>query len=262
LIINAQQALLDIQGQRLLRVHARPAEQPAGGPLTVVIEVADSGLGIPQALRSRVFEPFYTTKPVGMGTGIGLSLCHGIATSHGGSIEVDDAAEGGALFRVRLPVRQPDAEKEARAETKAPAVRALADTQEVVLIVDDEPEVAEMLAEILSDMGYRTVIAHSGRQALQQLGLQRIALILSDLRMPDLDGFGLYQALAESHPNMIRRLVFITGDTLQNNAPGGALPPGVLVLEKPFLPADVKYVVTRLLGTDNKHVLPASVQTH
>ena len=108
------------------------------------VTVTDNGPGVPSAIRSRIFEPFFTTKPVGMGTGIGLSVCHGVVTAHGGTIAVDDAPGGGAVFEIRLPAT-------ATVEVAAgpgPVSGATAAGGRV-LVVDDEPAVAESLADIL-----------------------------------------------------------------------------------------------------------------
>lgn len=239
LVINAQHALAETPGPRRLRVWARAAG--AG----LVLEVADSGPGVPEHLRLRVFEPFFTTKPVGMGTGIGLSLCHSIALAHGGRIDVTDAPEGGALFRVSLPLGQGTAE-----DTVSPPAMPATAPGKAVLIVDDEPEIADMLAEILEHAGYRTAIAHSGRQALERLAAAAFELVLSDIRMPDLDGPGLYQALAERWPALQRRVVFITGDILGSDA-AQTLQQRIPMLEKPFKPDEVKRVVAELLARED-----------
>src|SRR5690606_14001078 len=99
LVINAQQALAEGSGPRRLTVTTRA--EAGGSQVTLV--VADSGPGVPADIRSRIFEPFFTTKPVGIGTGIGLSVTHSAVTAHGGSVEVREAAGGGAEFVVRLP---------------------------------------------------------------------------------------------------------------------------------------------------------------
>ena len=100
LLINAQQALQQAPEPRRLRIGA--GYEPEAGMIRLVVD--DNGPGVPMAIRSRIFEPFFTTKPVGFGTGVGLSVCHAIVTSHGGTIAVDDAPGGGARFIVRLPV--------------------------------------------------------------------------------------------------------------------------------------------------------------
>jgi CheY-like chemotaxis protein len=120
-----------------------------------------------------------------------------------------------------------------------------------ILIVDDEPEIAEILAEILEGAGYQTVIAGSGHAALEQLAVQRFDLILSDIRMPDLDGPGLYQALAQKYPGMQQRIVFITGDILQS-ADTIALKKQVPIIEKPFDPDEIERVVAAQLMKTNQ----------
>jgi two-component system NtrC family sensor kinase len=244
LIINAQQALLTTAAARLVRISARPDRRSAQ---SIVLEVADNGPGVARENRQRIFDPFFTTKPVGMGTGIGLSLCHSIVIAHSGTIEVDDAPEGGALFRVRLPAGQPPA----AAKAGKPDTATIGNSVNPILIVDDEPEIAEILAEILEGAGYQTVIAGSGHAALEQLAVQRFDLILSDIRMPDLDGPGLYQALAQKYPGMQQRIVFITGDILQS-ADTIALKKQVPIIEKPFDPDEIERVVAAQLMKTNQ----------
>ena len=241
LLINAQQALQDVQGARRLHINTRfnPAKQ------RIVLDVIDNGPGVPPENRQRIFEPFFTTKPVGMGTGIGLSLCQSIVSNHGGAISVSEAPEGGALFRLELPVGEA-----AVADKPAPEQPTTTDgrnTQATILIVDDEREIAELLAEILQNSGYQTRLAHSGRAALQQLAKQPVDLILSDIRMPDLDGLGFYKVLVSDYPQMLQRLIFITGDVLRN-ADYLALRETIPMLEKPFAPQQVTDLVASRLA--------------
>ncbi|MEZ5589259.1 MAG: ATP-binding protein [Gammaproteobacteria bacterium] len=241
LVINAQQALQNRPGSRTLRLAAEfdPAAQH------IVLWVADNGPGIAAAHQQRIFEPFFTTKPVGVGTGIGLSLCHSIVRNHGGNISVSTAPEGGALFRVELPLGQGPASADT-VPTASPD-GAQADSAQCILVVDDEHDIAELLAEILTGAGYQTLLAHSGREALQQLARQSVDLILSDIRMPDLDGFSFYQALLEQYPQMSKRLIFITGDVL-HNADYTALQNVVPMLEKPFDPRQIRRLVSQQLA--------------
>src|SRR5262249_28569768 len=126
LIVNAQQALADWAGRRRLTVRTE-----TGADGRVRLSVSDSGPGVPIASRSRLFEPFFTTKPIGMGTGIGLSVCHSIITSYGGTIAVEDAPGGGSTFVVMLPVGGADA-----IEGRPTAGQPSASAQSRVLIVD------------------------------------------------------------------------------------------------------------------------------
>ena len=134
LVVNARQALADWNGQRRLTI---ATALDAGGGM-VRVSVIDSGPGISPEIRSRVFEPFFTTKPMGVGTGIGLSICHGIVTSYGGTIAAEDAPQGGAAVVLRLPVGGGKV-----ATASSPAVAT--DGGRRVLVVDDEVELAEIL---------------------------------------------------------------------------------------------------------------------
>jgi CheY-like chemotaxis protein len=240
LFVNAQHALEGVPEPRRLTVTAR-LDAGAG---VVRIGVRDNGPGIPEAIRSRIFEPFFTTKAVGEGTGIGLSVSHSIIQAHGGTIAVDGTGGSGTLFEVTLPIVASRATEES--ET---AVAALTVDGARILVVDDEPEVAQMLADILSDGGNGVETAASGRIALKRLRERDFDLILSDLRMPDLDGPGLYAALESLEPRLRKRVIFVTGDTLSEGAKRFLSESCRPVIEKPFVPDEVRRVVTQALAS-------------
>jgi nitrogen-specific signal transduction histidine kinase/CheY-like chemotaxis protein len=235
LIVNAQQALVQVQAPRRLAVRARHA----GGE--VVAEVEDNGPGMPPEVRKRIFEPFFTTKPQGVGTGIGLSICHGIVAAHGGRIEVETDEGAGTLVRVGLPtvpeLRSPSAEP----ASSLPAARGR------VLVVDDERAIAELVAVTLRRDGLEAETATSGRAALARLARGGIDLVVTDLRMPDLDGDRLVTALRATCPGLASRLVLITGDVLSAQTGETVRAAGLPVLEKPLDLAALRREVRRLL---------------
>jgi PAS domain S-box-containing protein len=241
LVVNAQQALLDRPAPRKLSITTRFD----AGRDEVIMTVADNGPGVPAEIRSRIFEPFFTTKPTGVGTGVGLSMCQGVVESHGGRIAIDDTPGGGATFVVTFPSR---AAVMAAQNATAP-LPATAQSGGRILVVDDEPEMAQMLAEILERVGHSVQTAGDGQQALDRLGGENFDLILSDLRMPVLDGPGLYQAIARRHPDLVRRLMFITGDTLAPHVTTFLAQTPVNCIEKPLNPKAVQEAVERVLGT-------------
>ena len=236
LFVNAQQALQSVPPPRRLTVTSGFDEE------TVWVEVADNGPGVPADLASRIFEPFFTTKPQGVGTGVGLSVCHGIVAAHGGEIRLEPQQRPGATFVVRLP-RTPAEAAERPAEAPVRRRRAAR-----ILVVDDEPEVGQMLIDILERDGYRVDRAHSGREALSRLRTSKVDLILSDLRMPDLDGPALYRELAAQRPELLSRIVFMTGDTLSGDMTGFLSETGVRLLEKPLDPTAVSTRIALVLA--------------
>jgi two-component system NtrC family sensor kinase len=205
------------------------------------ITVADNGPGIPAHLRARVFEPYFTTKPTGIGTGVGLAVSLGIVEAHGCTLTADCPAEGGAAFTITLPVivAQPDAADD------GPAVD-FRTGQRAILVVDDEAEIREALAEILTSERHRVVMAKSGREALERMATEHYDVILTDIRMPDLDGRALYQEIEARWPAKVARVVFVTGDTLASALRDFVAESGRPVIEKPFLPGEVRRVVAEL----------------
>lgn len=233
LLVNAQQAMVDA-GAAKRRLTLRTARGEAPG--TVILEIADSGPGIPDDARRRIFEPFYTTKPQGQGTGVGLSFSKGLAESHGGQLELVPS-DTGACFRLTLPV-DPDGILAAE-----PAAREaiIVEARRRALVIDDEEEIAEALADFLSLEGFACTVAVGGAAAKERLTRGDYDLVVSDLRMPGMDGPQLYAWLAAERPEMLDRMAFTTGDTLGLQAErflGQIRRP---VLEKPFTPEGVAH---------------------
>lgn len=237
LFVNAQHALQDKASDRVLSIRTR-----AGGRAGMItIEVADNGPGIPPEVRRRIFEPFFTTKPQGAGTGLGLSFSLGIVEAHGGRMRLCDVA-GGACFLIELPTAVgADTPVDARDD----GIRT-ATGQGQALVIDDEPDVAEALAELLMLEGFRVDIAKSGLEAQALLAVHRYDLLLSDLRMPDLDGPALYAWIERERPELCARTAFVTGDTLGPAAAHFLACAGRPLLEKPFGPESLRRLLAEL----------------
>jgi PAS domain S-box-containing protein len=220
LVLNAQQAMSGIEGQRTLTVTTSARE----GKLHIV--VADNGSGMSEAVRLRAFEPFFTTKPQGVGTGIGLSVCLGIVEAHGGRILLESEPGAGARFAVELPIATAAAEDEP-GDTAGPQR-----LQGHVLVVDDEPAIAELVAAKLEQKGLLVTTATSGQAALEGVRNQHFDAVLTDLRMPDMPGDRLIDAIVALRPGLEGRVIVMTGDAL-GSAPG-LEDRQFLVLEKPL----------------------------
>jgi len=242
LATNAHQAMRETPSPRRLTLSTR--HDPARG--RAILEVRDTGPGIPPEIQRRIFEPFFTTKAPGQGTGLGLALCQGVVERHGGTIQAESSPGQGALFRIELPVEAPgETALEAPAAEAAPAVQG-----KTILVVDDEPEVAGVLADMLAADGHRVETAANGVRALTKLAEGAYDLIVSDIKMPGLDGPGLYREVASRHPQMLRRFVFVTGDALNPETAALLERTGVPSLGKPFAPADVSRVTRQVLERD------------
>jgi signal transduction histidine kinase/CheY-like chemotaxis protein len=236
LLVNAQHALRGSAKPRRIAVGVTVA----GG--SVEVAVADNGPGVPPAIRGRIFEPYFTTKQQGEGTGIGLSVCHAIVAAHGGMIAVDDAPGGGARFTVRLP----QAAREAAAA--APPAGAAPHLAGRVLVVDDEHDITDVLAEILAREGLEVAIARDGMEALLRLEERPCELVVTDLRMPGMDGAGLLARLAELPAAARPAVIVLTGDVLSWSRARPAFDPPPVVIEKPFDPAALIQAVREALS--------------
>ncbi|MGH7413057.1 MAG: hybrid sensor histidine kinase/response regulator [Candidatus Rokuibacteriota bacterium] len=236
LILNAEQAILGsgVGGRRTGdRIRVGTSARRVGDATRVIVQVADNGPGIPPAVLPRVFEPFFTTKKVGEGTGLGLSVSYGIVEQHGGRLSVE-SEPGRTVFTLELPVAPARTQTaSAAAETAAGRGPALGKGRRA-LVVDDEPDIVDVVTTVLDRQGWRVDVATGGRAALDRLRQTRYDLILSDVRMPEMDGTAFYRAAVAQQHELARRFLFITGDTANLDAwrllQGTRAP----VLEKPF----------------------------
>jgi len=199
----------------------------------VVVDVSDSGVGIPSHVMPRIFDPFFSTKPVGTGTGLGLSVCHGIVKGLGGSIEVESEPGRGARFRVLLPVVR------VTPAHPIPAVRRAR-----LLIVDDEPFVGRALSRILGSL-HDVTVTLSPREALSWVERgDRWDLVLCDLMMPEMTGMELEARVARAAPEMVERFVFMTGGAF-TRAARDFVESGRACIEKPVDPGALRELVAR-----------------
>jgi two-component system NtrC family sensor kinase len=237
LIVNAQQAMESQPLPRKLRI----VTDQQGERVRVLI--ADNGPGIAPAIRTRIFDPYFTTKPAGSGTGVGLAVSLGIVESHGGSLTLDCPAGGGAVFQVTLPIQAAEQQAEPESEVAPAPVNPQGPR---LLIVDDEPEVGALLADILRRKASRIDTAASGQQALKMLARREYDAILTDLRMPEMDGPELFRQIETRWPDRARQVIFITGDALSPTVQTFLAGTGQPYLEKPFAPEEVRKVVQQI----------------
>ncbi len=237
LVMNASQAMENWQGPRRISVRTRQLESQ------VSIIIADTGPGIPGEIRARIFEPFFTTKSSKGGTGVGLSLCLNIIASHDGQITFEDTKGGGATFVILLPVTD-----EARNNVPQNLDQATLLPQHMkILLVDDELEIAQTLADLLEPEGHNIDIAVNGSVALEKLRRSNYDMIISDLRMPVLDGPGLYEALQRELPSYLDKIIYVTGDTLSSHVQSFLSQYAVQVVEKPYRLSDVRQAIATAL---------------
>jgi len=225
LITNAEQAMEKRQGntQRLL-VSTRRAGN------VIRIEVEDSGPGIPPNLLERIFNPFFTTKPTGSGTGLGLSISLGIVREHEGKIWAENAPTGGAHFTIELPlVASQEGEQFAETPTTAGAGERLR-----ILVVDDEASVRVALQRYFASRGHEIETTASGRDALARLREGTFDAVVVDMRMPDLSGEQLYEELRVKDPGHAERVIFTTGQLVDEQVRNFLASTGRPYIPKPF----------------------------
>jgi PAS domain S-box-containing protein len=206
LITNAEQAMEQKEGH-----HHRLTVRTRRNGEAIRIEIEDSGAGIPANLIERIFNPFFTTKPTGSGTGLGLSISLGIVREHEGKIWAENAAQagGGARFIVEIPVTEPGTSGEHAA---VPHVAAAGSDSLRVLVVDDEASVRVSLQRYLSGKGHQVETTASGEDALVRLKGSKYDAVIVDMRMPDLSGEQLFERLRSTDPSHAERVIFTTGD--------------------------------------------------
>jgi signal transduction histidine kinase len=224
LLNNAHQAVLMNEEDRRIRI----VSEQIGGFLRITI--GDNGPGISKEVQPRIFEPFFTTKPEGEGAGLGLSISYGIVESHGGKINFVSEEGMGTRFWFELPIRT---------GTSARTSNLLSDTgaqylSRRALVVDDEPMVLEVCKTALEQVGFDVDAVQSGEAALEQLTKASYDLLVSDIRMPGMDGIQLFEQVGRVYPEILDRTILITGDAANSVTSAFLDRTPATVLEKPF----------------------------
>ena len=241
LINNARQAMEAHQSKGWLRVTTETSD----GRVRVIFQ--DNGPGIAAENLKRIFNPFFTTKEVGKGTGLGLSLCYGIVSEHGGTITPESKPGEGATFTIELPVAQSAPAPVEKTGIPGPAETDQEGVGKRVLVIDDEDLILQMIREALTRNGYKVDVAHDGESALRRLSQYHYDLALCDWKMPGLNGQQVYERLHASNPQMSDRLIFITGDMVNEKTQEFLRSRNKVCLSKPFTLVEFRSAINRVM---------------
>ena len=248
-----------------LAVNARDA-MPKGGTLTIstddvvldgaycsahhgvmpgrylLISLSDTGDGIPKEIQSRIFEPFYTTKPVGKGTGMGLAMVYGIVTNHSGSIQLYSELGMGTTFRVYLPTVE--SEEDVSMHTEQPVVRGCG----TILLVDDEEVVRASVGRMLESLGYEVLAASDGKEAIDVYRRRKddIVLVILDMIMPHMGGLACLRRLRKINPEV--KAILSSGYSLDADMQAARREGVAEFVQKPFQLAKLSSVISSVIG--------------
>jgi len=248
LVVNARDAM-PIGGKLTIatRLALRESEYSDGDGVRpagryAVLSVADTGAGMDAGTRSRIFEPFFSTKGAGKGTGLGLSTVYGIVVQHGGWIEVESEPGRGTTFRIYLPAASGAPVREVES---APAVgngRAA-----TILLVEDQAAVRLFAEEVLAEAGHKVLTAGNGLAALELAAIHKndIDLLITDVVMPEMNGPELAARLTSVRPDL--NVLYVSGYTGSALMDRGLIPDDFVLLKKPFLPESLVNKVDELL---------------
>ncbi len=206
--IGSNGGILSIKTETLVGFKMREYFPDARGEQYVCVRVADTGIGMDEDTRNRIFEPFFSTKQLGTGTGLGLSVVYGIVKGHQGFIDVESEIGQGATFRLFFPTRRRDMEP---FDTQVEVPEEVAGGKETILLVEDEEMLLDLLGTLLAGKGYRVLTSKDGIEAVDVYRRHRseVALVLMDVGLPRLSGQEVLQKLKEMNPKV--RVILASG---------------------------------------------------
>ena len=223
---NAFDAIQETKGAGCIRVETRLSASNQ-----VHIDISDDGGGIREP--EKIFDPFYTTKPVGKGTGLGMSVAFGVVRAHGGSIEARNV-DGGARISISLPLEYVDFQEESENAEERPR-RGPGHVSGRVLVVDDEVVIRELCQAILEGEGFQVDVAKDADEGISRIGEHTYQLIISDIKMPGrLSGVEFMRFIREHHADRFEHAMYITGDVMTADLRAALAEEGTRLLAKPF----------------------------
>ncbi len=216
----------------------------------IVITVSDTGVGIPENMIDKIFEPFFTTKPRGKGTGLGLSQVYGIIREHGGYINVKSKVGKGTTFYIYLPEF---VSLKVKPELNVKEEKFVSGQGEVILLVEDDPEVIEVNCQILETLNYQVLKATDGFSAIEvyRENKDKIAVVISDFLMPGMNGVELYKRLKEINPDV--KFIILSGymERVDSSALGNGIPKeegSIYWTYKPIKIKEISELIRRVLS--------------
>ncbi|HOI05819.1 MAG TPA: ATP-binding protein [Deltaproteobacteria bacterium] len=215
----------------------------------VHLSIEDTGPGIPEEIMTKIFDPFFTTKAKDKGTGLGLSICYGIISEHKGEISLENTGNG-AVARIKIPAMTADKQEQGTqaGEEDAPCEAASVgqERRSTIMVVEDEEDLLELMVDTLSPF-YEVRPFSNGQAAFDHLDEHPWELIISDLRMPVMDGMELYRTAVKAQPRLKKKFMFITGDTYDYQIKEFLETTGAAYLRKPFRIKDLRDIVQKQL---------------
>jgi CheY-like chemotaxis protein len=250
LFVNAAQAMpggghlyLTTSNVTLSQRYVQPFHLPAGR--YVKVSTTDTGVGMDEQTRARIFEPFFTTRETGQGTGLGLASAYAIVKGHGGMINVYSEKGRGSTFSIYLPASS----KEKESENLASSEQQLR-VSETILLVDDEPSIIDVGAQLLELLGYKVFTAASGVEAVEVFHRRysEIDLVILDMIMPHMSGGETFDMLKAIDPSVL--VVLSSGYSMTGEA-GAIVAKGCKgFIQKPFTPAELSRTIREALNKD------------
>jgi len=232
LAVNARDAMpqggrLTITAERLWISGSQNGGLDAGQ--YVMIDVADTGVGMSPDILEKVFDPFFTTKPIGQGTGLGLSMIYGFAQQSGGEVRIDSTPGKGTSIKLYLPATSDGEMPEARIDTGTP----FEGSGQTVLVVEDDDAVRLLICEVLTDLSYRVIEAEDADVAIRVLRDQgKIDLMVSDVGLPGMNGRQLADVARQHRPDL--PVLFVTGYAENAATKASFLGTNMGMIGKPF----------------------------
>jgi len=246
LIVNGEQAMRKAHGRGTLTITTERRENK------IRIVVQDNGPGISKENLRRLFEPFFTTKDPGEGTGLGLSLSRSIILEHNGTINVESELRHGATFVIELPITD---DSPIETETTNPMIQSQPSVKKNarILVIDDEPSIRELLEKSLSRAGHSVDVITDASSAMEIIDARTTYdVIISDVRMPGMNGLELYTHIVRKMPAMANRIIFITGDVMGADIKAFISNNNIPYLAKPFKLRALEGMIDNILGAEQK----------
>jgi signal transduction histidine kinase len=239
LVTNSEQAIKDCRERGEIRIACGLHGQSAW------LTVEDNGVGMDERVREHAFDPFFTTKAPGQGTGLGLSISQGIIEQHGGTIEASTKIDQGTAMRITLPLA-PEAPPEVPGSLTPQRGEASVPSGFRALVIDDEEDILEMIAQALERLGCKTTLLHGSAEVEAVLNKETFDVVLSDLKMPGRNGLDVYRLVQAKRPQLAQHFLLMTGNLADADRHAAELA-SVPILAKPFTLARLRQAVEQLL---------------